>query len=99
MLLALLSFLTSYLTPCIFFYILYSTIIQIDVSSLLITIIAKVAALAYVIMYLIAIAGGLSGNLWTKYAENISRIFAILTFAMIGLVVYNVFVVYLSLSA
>ena len=68
MVLALLSFLTSYLTPCIFFYILYSTIIQIDVSSLLVTIVAKVVALAYVIMYLIAIAGGLSGSLWAKYA-------------------------------
>jgi cellulose synthase/poly-beta-1,6-N-acetylglucosamine synthase-like glycosyltransferase len=31
--LALLSFLTSYLTPCIYFFVLYTTIAQIDIHS------------------------------------------------------------------
>jgi chitin synthase len=68
MILALLSFATSYLTPAIYFYVLYSTIIQIDVSSFIVNIVAKVAAVIYIVIYLIAIAGGLSGSLWTKYA-------------------------------
>jgi len=98
MILALLSFATSYFTPAIYFYVLYATIAQIDLTNQYIQYIARVVALIYVIVYLIAIAGGLSGSVWTKYAENISRVFALMTFALLGLVTYNLFVVYLNLS-
>ena len=68
MILAALSFLTSYFTPALYFYVLYATVIQIDIESNTYQIIGKILALVYVILYLIAIAGGLSGSVWTKYA-------------------------------
>ena len=97
MILALLSFATSYFTPSIYFYVLYATIYQIDVANNNIAIIARVVALIYVIVCLIAIAGGLAGSVWTKYAQHVSRVFSILTFAMLGLVAYNIVAIYLNI--
>ena len=68
MFIALLSFATSYFIPCLYFYVLYSTIAQVEITSFYVGIIAKVVAVLYILMYLISIAGGLSGSLWTKYA-------------------------------
>jgi hypothetical protein len=98
MILALLSFATSYFIPSLYFYVLYATVIQIDVNNEGVQIIGKILALIYIIMYLIAIAGGLSGSVWTKYAENVSRVFALLNYIMLGLVTYNVIFVYLGLG-
>lgn len=97
MILALLSFGTSYFTPSIYFYVLYATIYQIDVQSAVVSYVARVVALIYVIVCLIAIAGGLAGSIWTKYAEHISRVFSLMTFGMIGLVAYNVIAIYLNI--
>lgn len=68
MFIALLSFATSYFIPSLYFYVLYSTIVQIDITSFYVGVIAKVFAVLFILMYLVAIAGGLSGSLWTKYA-------------------------------
>ena len=96
---ALLSFATSYFTPSIYFYVLYATIFQIDLTSSIVAYIARVVALIYVIVCLIAIAGGLAGSVWTKYAQHVSRVFSILTFAMLGLVAYNIIAIYLNLTS
>ena len=45
-----------------------------------------------------AIAGGLAGSVWTKHAHHISRIFSVITFALLGLVSYNIIVIYLNLN-
>ena len=45
MILALLSFATSYFTPSIYFYVLYATIYQIDITSDIVAYIARVIAL------------------------------------------------------
>ena len=68
MVLALLSFVTSYLTPSIYFYILFSTIYQINPNDVATVIVAKVVAITYVMIYLIAVAGGLTGSVWSKHA-------------------------------
>jgi len=68
MVLALLSFVTSYLTPSIYFYILFSTIYQINPNDVATVIVAKVVAIVYVMIYLIAVAGGLTGSVWSKHA-------------------------------
>lgn len=98
MILALLSFATSYFTPSIYFYVLYTTIYQLDITSLTVSYIARVVALVYVIVCLVAIAGGLAGSVWTKHAHHISRIFSFITFALLFLVSYNIIVIYLNLN-
>ena len=98
MIIALLSFATSYFIPSLYFYVLYASIKQIDVNNNIVQYIARVVSLIYVILFLIAIAGGLSGSVWTKYADNVSRFFSIFTYALLGLVGYNIIVVYLDLS-
>ena len=71
MILALLSFATSYFTPSLYFYVLYATVVQIGENSdypHLSQVFAMVVSLLYVIMFLVAVAGGLSGAVWTKHA-------------------------------
>ena len=46
--------------------------------------------------YLVAVAGGLTGAVWVKNAHVISSILAFFTFAMWGLVTYNICVIYLG---
>jgi cellulose synthase/poly-beta-1,6-N-acetylglucosamine synthase-like glycosyltransferase len=98
MLISALSFLTSYFTPALYFYVLFETIYQIDPDNTVVSIIAKVVSIAYVIILLVAIAGGLMGNIWTKYAHSVSACLTVFTFAMWGLVTYNIVAVYLSLN-
>lgn len=100
MYMALLSFATSYFTPGIYFYVLYATMNQIGTDPNLpyLQYIARVVSLFYIILYLIAIAGGLSGSVWTKYAENVSRVFAIFTYALLVLVTYNIIFVYIKVN-
>lgn len=50
----------------------------------------------YVIVYLIAVAGGLTGAVWVKNAHVVSAILAFFTFGMFGLVTYNIVFVYLG---
>jgi len=98
MILALLSFLTSYITPSIYFYVLFATIYQIDPSNPACSILAKIVSILYVLVYLVAVAGGLTGSVWTKHAHIVSGILSCFTFAMLGLVVYNILVVYLDFT-
>lgn len=98
MILALLSFLTSYITPSIYFYVIFSTITQIDPTSQTCSILAKVVSILYIMVYLIAVAGGLTGSVWTKHAHIISGVLSIFTFAMLGLVIYNLVFVYLGFN-
>ncbi len=98
MLLALLSFITSYLTPAMYFFILYVTILQIDVNSFGVSIIAKIVSILYIMIYLVGVGGGLSGANWTKHAHIISSILSVFTFLMWGLVVYNVVFIYVGVG-
>ena len=45
-----------------------------------------------------AIAGGLAGSVWTNYAHHVSRVFSVFTFALLLLVLYNIFIIYLGLN-
>lgn len=49
--------------------------------------------------YLTAVAGGLTGAAWTKHAKYVSAFLSIFTFAMWGLVTYNVIFIYLGLGS
>jgi chitin synthase len=95
MVLALLSFATSYLTPSIYFYVLFATIYQIS-DDLICKIVAKVVAIVYIMVYLVAVAGGLTGSVWTKHAHVVSAVLSFFTFAMWGLVTYNIVFIYLG---
>jgi chitin synthase len=96
MVLSLLSFATSYATPSMYFFILFTTIYQIDPQNILITTLAKVVSIAYILVYLTAVAGGLTGSIWTAHAKIISAVLSGFTFAMFGLVTYNILFVYLG---
>ncbi len=96
MVLALLSFVTSYLTPSIYFYVLFATIYQLDPLNLYVQIASKVIPITYIMIYLVAVAGGLTGSIWTKHAHVVSAILSFFTFAMWGLVTYNIVVIYLG---
>ncbi len=96
MVLALLSFCTSYLTPSIYFYVLFTTIYEIAPDQLYCRIIAQVVAIIYIMVYLVGVAGGLTGAVWTKHAHVVSTVLSVFTFAMWGLVTYNIAVIYLG---
>jgi cellulose synthase/poly-beta-1,6-N-acetylglucosamine synthase-like glycosyltransferase len=99
MILALLSFVTSYLIPSIYFYVLYETIAQINPQSSSCQILAKVVSIIYIMVYLVAVAGGLTGAVWTKHAHVVSGVLSVFTFAMWGLVCYNILAIYLGLNS
>ena len=99
MVLSLLSFATSYLTPSLYFYVLFTTIHQINPHDAATTAIAKVVSVVYLLVVLMAVGGGLIGSAWTARAHIVSAILAVFTFAMWGLVSYNIFVVYLGLGS
>jgi chitin synthase len=96
MVLALLSFCTSYLTPSIYFYVLFATIYQIAPDNVLCRIIAQVVSIFYIMVYLVGVAGGLTGAVWTKHAHVVSAVLSVFTFAMWGLVTYNIVFIYLG---
>lgn len=99
MLLSLLSFATSYATPSLYFFVLFTTIYQIDPQNEYIVIASIVVPIIYIMTYLVAVAGGLTGAIWTKNAQLISNILAFFTFAMFALVTYNIVVVYLGFGS
>lgn len=96
MVLALLSFCTSYLTPSIYFYVLFATIYQIAPDNSLVRILASVVSIFYIMVYLVGVAGGLTGAVWTKHAHVVSAVLSVFTFAMWGLVTYNIVFIYLG---
>ena len=99
MALAFLSFATSYATPSLYFFVLFTTIYQIDPDNLIVDILSKVIPILYLMTYLVAVAGGLTGSIWTKNAQVISKILAFFTFGMWGLVTYNIAFVYLAFGS
>jgi chitin synthase len=96
MLLALLSFATSYAIPSMYFYILFATIYQINPSDFWIVLLSKIVSISYILVYLTAVAGGLTGSIWTQNAHVISAVLSIFTYAMFGLITYNIVFVYLG---
>jgi len=98
MFIALLSFITSYFTPAFYFFILYVTIYQIDVNSDFVGYIAVVVSMAYVLTVLIAIAGSLTGKIWAEKAHYISYTLTLFTIIMYGLVIYNIFFIYIDVQ-
>jgi chitin synthase len=93
-----LSLVTSYISPSLTFYILLCTIEQIDLTLNYVFIIARVLSIIYVLLYMLAIGGSLLGNVWTKYAHYISAAMGFYTYGLLGLVTYNIVVVYLDLN-
>jgi chitin synthase len=96
MILALLSFATSYMTPSIYFYVLFATIYQLDPADILVQIAAKVVSIIYIMVYLVGVAGGLTGAIWSKHAHVVSYVLSFFTFAMWALVTYNIIFIYLG---
>ena len=99
MVIALFSFAISYITPSLYFFGLFTTIYQINPDSLIVDILSKVIPILYLMTYLVAVAGGLMGSIWTKDAQVITQILAVFTYALFGLTMYNVVFVYLALGS
>lgn len=94
-----LSFIFAYITPALYLFVLYSTVIQLGIpTSTEISgsnaMIAGAVCFIFVMIFFAAVAGALTGNNWTKSAHVISGAFAVFNFFMLALVVYNVIVVY-----
>ena len=98
MFMALLSFLNTYLTPSLYFFILYSTVLQLGGYGSAWQHIAKTVSFAYVITFLVAVGGGLTGSAWTDRAHIISYILSFFTFILFIMVIYNVLFVYLRIA-
>lgn len=98
MLLSMLSLITTYFSPTLIFYILFTTILQISIDTGFVFIIARVVSTAFVCFYLIGVAGSLMGNTWIPYSRYISVVMALFTFGVLGLVVYNIVGIYLNLN-
>ena len=107
MFIALFSTITSYITPSIFFFVLYSTIIQINKPDEPIDAqiynpgsewAARIVSLLYVLILLVAVAGALTGKQWSKRAHIVSGFLSLFTFAMFGLLIYNIINIYLKVT-
>lgn len=99
MFMALLSFITSYFTPAIYWFILYVTIYQIDTKDDYVSGTAVVVSVIYVFLVLTAIAGSLTGKMWTDHAYKISYCLSVITLIMYGLVIYNLLFIYLDIRS
>lgn len=95
MLLALISTFNSYITPSIYFFVLYATIYQLGFQGA--DILASVVCLIYTLVFLSAVAGALTGRQWSKRAHVISGALSFFTFLMFGLVLYNVIFIYIRI--
>lgn len=98
MLIAQLSMITTYISPSLIFYILFTTILQIDIAQEGAFIAARIVAVYFVLVYLVGVAGSLMGNAWIQYARYISMAMAPIVYGLLGLVTYNIVQVYLNLS-
>lgn len=96
MFLALLSTFNSYITPSIYFFVLYATIYQLGFKDA--NIVAAVVCLIYTIVFLSGVAGALTGRQWSKKAHIISYVLSLFTFLLFGLVIYNVLMIYFRLK-
>lgn len=98
MFVALLSFLNTYLTPSLYFFILYSTVLQLGGYGSVWQHVAKTVSFSYAISFLVAVGGGLTGRSWTDRAQIISYILSFFTFLLVIMVIYNVLFVYLRIA-
>lgn len=96
MLIALISTFNSYITPSLFFFVLYSTIYQLGFKGS--DIVAAVICLIYSLLFFSAVAGALTGKQWLKKSHIISHLLSIFTFGLFGLVIYNVLMIYLKVK-
>lgn len=95
MFLALISTINSYITPSIYFFVLYATIYQLGFTYS--NYVAAGVCLIYTIVFLSGVAGALTGRQWSKKAHIISYVLSIFTFLLLGLVVYNILMIYLRI--
>lgn len=96
MFLALISTFNSYITPSIYFFVLYATIYQLGFKNA--DILASVVCLLYTIVFLSGVAGALTGAQWSKRAHTISAALSFFTFLLLGLVIYNVIFIYIRVA-
>jgi hypothetical protein len=96
MFIALLSLLNTYITPALYFFILYVTIYQMGFQGS--EWVAKAACLVYLFVFFAAIGGALTGRQWSKRASIVSKFFAFYTVLMILLVIYNLIFIYLRIT-
>lgn len=99
MILSMLSLITTYFSPTLIFYILFTTILQISITTEYVFIIARVISIFFVCIYLVGVAGSLIGNGWIPYARYISIVMALITYGLMGLVTYNIVGIYLNLDS
>ena len=98
MFMALLSLFNTLISPGVQFYVIYSTILQIDTENNLISILARVVSGLFVLIYMTSVGGSLLGGGWVHHAQWISVMMAFFSYAIFGLALYNVFVVYLDIG-
>jgi chitin synthase len=98
MLIAQVSMVTTYISPSIIFYILFTTILQIDIAQEGAFIAARIISVYFVLVYLVGVAGSLMGNAWIQYARYISFFMIPIVYGLLGLVTYNIVQVYLDLG-
>ena len=98
MLIAQLSMITTYISPSLLFYILFTTILQIDIAQEGAFVAARIFSVYFVLVYLVGVAGSLMGNAWVQYAKYISIAMVPVVYGLLGLVTYNIVEVYLNLS-
>lgn len=93
-----LSFINSYFTPSLYFFVLYITIAQINTESQLCAGMATLVSALYCFVVIAAVGGSLVGKQWENHAHIVSAILSIFTFGMAGLVVYSIVGIYLNLN-
>ncbi len=96
MLIALISTFNAYITPAIFFFVLYSTIYQLKFTGS--EWVAKLVCLIYVLIFLSGVAGALTGRSWSKRAHIISVALGIFNIILTFTVFYNIIVIYLKVT-
>jgi hypothetical protein len=99
MTIAMLSLVNAYMSPSITFYIMYTTIVQINIGSTAVFVIARIASGGYALLYLVGVGGSLSGAAWLKNSRHLSVGMAFYNIGLMALVMYNVLSVYLALGS
>lgn len=96
MIIALMSFFFSYISPAIYFFVIYSTIFQMGFPGSVW--VGKIVAMAYLMVFFVAVGGSLRGRNWSKHAYIVSIFFAIFNVLVLFTVLWNIFVIYLNFT-
>lgn len=86
----------TYITPALYFFILYATIYQLGFPGS--EWVAKLVCMIYCFVFFAAVGGALTGRQWSKRAHVVSVVLAIFTFLLILLALYNFVVIYLRIG-